>query len=188
MQIRFLCAAALALIVGCGDAPSSTPDIDAAPPADALPLSGTYQVSGTTVDTATGSERGVSGTIVVKADGDTYDTTFALATTLHGGGEPQKAELIGQGEGTIEGRTLIGTAKTQLIVALVPGVDAGFGMLPRVVTSRILNSSEASIDPDGSVRIEIESEPAPGEDYAATRTILRGRRIAAVGLKGDDEK
>ena len=160
MRIRFLRTVAIALVVGCGDAPSSQgpTDVDAAPPPDALPLSGRYQVSGTTVDTATGSERGVSGTIVVKADGDTYSTTFSLATTLHGGGEPQKAELIGQGEGTVEGRVLIGTAKTQLIVALVPGVDAGFGMLPRVVPSRSRNSSEAS------------------------------KCIAAVGLGGDDKK
>ena len=139
-------------------------------------------MSGTTVDKSTGSERGVSGTIIVKAEGSTYTSTFSLNTTLHGSGEPQKAELIGHGEGRVEGRELIGTAETQLIVALVPGVDAGFGMLPRMATARIVNSSEASITPDGNVRIEIESNPAPGEDYSPTRTTLRGKRIAAVGI------
>ena len=171
-----------ALLLACGDAPAGDASVDAAPPS--VPLTGTYQVSGTTIDKATGAERGVSGTIIVKAKGDTYTSTFSLNTTLHGAGEPQKAELIGQGEGAVDGRTLTGTAETQLIVALVPGVDAGFGMLPRVATARILNRSEASIDADGKVQIQIESEPAPGEEYTPTKTTLRGRRVADVGLGG----
>jgi hypothetical protein len=180
---RFLLCA---FVVACGDPPATQELPDVAAMRDAVPISGTYRVSGTTVDEHTGSERGVSGTIVVKAEGDTYTTTFSLNTTLLGSGEPQKAELIGHGEGTVTGRDLTGTAETQLIVALVPGVDAGFGMLPRVATARILNRANASIDTGGGVRIEIESEPAPGETYAPTRTTLRGRRIAAVGLGETD--
>lgn len=186
MPLRYLLS--VALLMACGDAPGSVesaPDVAAAQPA--APLSGTYRVSGTTVDKATGSERGVSGTIIVKAEGDTYTSTFSLNTTIHGSGEPQKAELIGQGEGTVEGRALTGTAETQMIVALVPGVDAGFGMLPRVATARMVNKAEANIGADGSVHIEIESDPAPGEEYTPTRTTLRGKRIAAVGLSKLDE-
>jgi len=177
-----------ALLLGCGDAGSdtATPDVAAATPA--APIEGTYRVSGTTVDKATGSERGVSGTIVVRTAGDTYTSTFSLNTTLHGSGEPQKAELIGQGEGMVKGRKLSGTAETQMIVALVPGVDAGFGMLPRVATARMVNTAEADIGSDGSVRIEIESDPAPGEEYPPTRTTLRGKRIAAVGLGGEPKQ
>lgn len=185
MQHRTLLLGAVALLVACGDSPSSPETADVAATGPVVPLEGTYRVSGTTVDKTTGSERGVSGTIVVKTQGNSYTTTFSLNTTLHGSGEPQKAELIGQGEGAVEGRKLIGTAETQLIVALVPGMDAGFGMLPRVATSRIVNSSTAEITPDGSVRIEIESNPAPGEEYSPSRTTLRGKRISAVGLGGD---
>lgn len=185
MHHRTLLLGAVALLVACGDSPSSSETADVAATGPVVPLEGTYRVSGTTVDTTTGSERGVSGTIVVKTKGNTYTTTFSLNTTLHGGGEPQKAELIGQGEGVIEGRSLSGTAETQLIVALVPGVDAGFGMLPRVATARIVNSSTAEISPDGSVRIEIKSKPAPGDEYAPSRTTLRGKRISAVGLGVD---
>jgi hypothetical protein len=169
----------LAACLACGDA-SETASVEAAPPA--LPLTGTYQVTGTTVDRATGTERSVSGTIVVKAEGGAYTSTFSLNTTLHGGGEAQKAELIGHGQGAVEGRVLSGTAETQMIVALVPGVDAGFGMMPRVATARILNRSEASIDENGKVLIQIESEGAPGAEYTPTRTTLRGRRVADVGL------
>jgi hypothetical protein len=183
MHVRHLLGLTAAVGIACGDA-SQTAAPDAS--AQAAPVSGTYRVTGTTVDKATGSKRAVAGTIVVKAEGDAYTTTFSLNTSLHTGGEPQKAELIGHGEGQIDGRALTGSAETQLIVALVPGVDAAFGMLPRAATSRILNRSEATIDPDGSVRIEIESDPAPGEDYAPTRTTLRGQRIADIGIAGGE--
>jgi hypothetical protein len=182
MQIRLLGLTAL-LGIACGDA--TPPETPADAGAQAAPLSGTYRVAGTTVDKATGTKRDVSGTIVVKAEADAYTTTFSLNTTLREGGEPQKAELIGHGQGTVAGRALTGTAETQLIVALVPGVDAAFGMLPRAATSRILNRSEATIEPDGSVQIEIESAPAPGEEYSPTHTTLRGERIADVGIAGE---
>jgi hypothetical protein len=170
-------------MLACGA--DEAPIAEVAARAPAAPLSGAYRVSGTTVDKTTGAERGVSGTVIVIAEGDTYTSTFDLATTLHASGTPQKAELVGRGEGTVEGRKLTGTAETQLIVALVPGVDAGFGLLPRMATTRIVNRSDATIEPDGSVTIEIESNPAPGEDYTPTRTILRGRRTSDVGIGGE---
>jgi hypothetical protein len=174
--------AALLLACGSGESPVSEEGGAALPE---TPLSGSYRVSGTTIDKTTGAERSVSGTVIVIAEGDGYTSTFDLATTLHASGTPQKAELVGRGQGRVEGRRLTGTAETQLIVALVPGVDAGFGLLPRMATTRMLNRSDASIAADGSVTIEIESEPAPGEDYTPTRTLLRGRRVSAVGIGGD---
>jgi len=183
---RLALATSAALLLACGDAEPSrrAPPVDAAPPP---PISGIYKVSGTTVETTTGSERGVSGTVILHAEGDSYTATFSLATTLHASGEAKKAELVGKGEGSITGRKLAGTAETQLIVALVPGVDAGFAMLPRRATARILNQSDATIDTDGGVQIEIESEPAPGQSYAPTRTTLRGRRVSSIGLGNDPE-
>jgi hypothetical protein len=175
--------AALLLACGSGDAPPAEAASEARP---AAPLSGAYRVSGTTVDKTTGAERSISGTVIVIAEGDTYTSTFDLATTLHASGTAQKAELVGRGDGRIEGRKLTGTAETQLIVALVPGVDAGFGLLPRMATTRIVNRSDAMIEPDGSVTIQIESDPAPGQDYNPTRTTLRGRRTSAVGLGGEN--
>jgi hypothetical protein len=178
-----LSAALVVLCLACGSA-DAPPAADSAEPVSAAPLSGTYRVSGNTVDKTTGAERSVSGTVIVITEGDSYTSSFDLATTLHASGTAQKAELVGRGEGRVEGRRLTGTAETQLIVALVPGVDAGFGLLPRMATTRILNRSDATIEPDGSVTIEIESDPAPGEEYTPTRTTLRGRRISAVGIGG----
>lgn len=176
---------ALALALACGPADAPETEVAAAPPTE-LPLSGHYRVSGVTVDRATGAERKVSGSVILTAEGDRYRSSFHLTTTLMGGGMPQKAELVGQGEGRVDGRHLSGSAETQLIVALVPGVDAGFGLMPRAATARIVNRSEATIAADGSVHIEIQSEPAAGEDYSPTRTTLRGRRIAAVGIGGEN--
>jgi hypothetical protein len=185
MRIRRSVAggAAFALLTACGGAEEPTP----AEPVVVKPLDGMYEVSGSTVEKATGSERGLSGRVIVKTEGDSYTTSFELSTTLVGSGEPQRATIRGEGEGAVEGRKLNGSAKTQMIIALVPGVDAGFAMMPRFATTRLVNSSTATIAPDGSVHIEIESTPAPGEtNYAPTRTTLRGHRLGAAGIGGGE--
>ena len=179
----WLLAASAALPLACGEA-EEAPPVSAAPPVAPEPLSGLYEVSGVTVDKATGAERGVAGTVIVDVEGGTYTTTFNLATNLPiRSGAAQRAELVGQGSGRVADRTLEGTAETQLIVALVPGVDPGFGLLPRHATAQIVNRSKAEIAPDGAVEIDIDSEAAPGTDYAPTHTKLRGRRVAAKGIE-----
>lgn len=178
----WLLAASAALPLACGEA-EEKPAVSAAP-VEPEPLSGLYEVSGVTVDKATGAERKLAGTLIVDVEGAAYTTTFDLATNVVIQGDSRHAELVGKGEGQVADRTLDGSAQTQLIVALVPGVDARFGMLPRHATARIVNTSHAVIAPDGSVRIDIDSEAAPGSDYAPTRTQLRGKRIAAKGVEG----
>jgi len=176
---HWLLAVSAAAPIACGEA--EPPAVSAQPPVEPQPLSGLYEVSGRTVDKATGAERNLAGTVIVAAEGESYTATFNLNTTILVQGDPRRAELIGKGEGRVAGRTLDGGAETQMIVALVPGVDAGFGMLPRAATTRILNQSKATIGDDGSVRIEIESEAAPGTEYAPTHTTLRGRRVSDTG-------
>jgi hypothetical protein len=177
---HWLLAVSAAAPIACGEA-NESPAVSAQPPVEPQPLSGLYEVSGRTVDKATGSERNLSGTVIVAAEGESYTATFNLNTTVMTQGDPRRAELIGKGEGRVAGRTLEGSAETQMIVALVPGVDAGFGMLPRGATARIVNQSKATIGDDGTVRIEIESEGAPGTEYAPTHTMLRGRRVSDTG-------
>jgi hypothetical protein len=178
----WLLAASTSLLLACGEV--EKPAVSAAPPVAPEPLSGLYEVSGVTVDKATGAERAVAGTVIVDVEGAAYTTTFDLATHLQVGGRAQRADLVGQGSGRVDDRTLEGTAETQLIVALVPGVDPGFGLLPRHATAQIVNRSVAVIAPDGAVQIEIDSEATPGTDYAPTHTKLRGRRVAAKGVEG----
>ena len=108
-----------------------------------------------------------------------YDTsTFDLDTVLPSADGPMHAEVIGEGEGTVSGQTLTGTARTQLVVSSTPNVDPGFAFVPRRVGTRIVSKTTATLLEDGSISIEIESDPAAGEKYAPTRTTLKGSYVA----------
>ena len=155
-----------------------------APAAEATPISGRYEVKGVTIALESGHRRDIAGTVILAEDGGTYTAAYQLQTTYPGAEEALPAEVIGTGVGTVEGRTLRGTAQTQLAMATVPGVDPGFAFVPRMVSTRIVSTSVTTIATDGSVTIEIESQSAGGEDYAPTRTTLRGKRISAAGIGG----
>jgi hypothetical protein len=148
------------------------------------PIPGMYRVSGATVDKATGEKRDIGGTVILAVEGDAYTATFHLTTTFPGtGAEPVAAEVIGKGDGKVEGRTLTGTAHTQLVVATVPGVDPNFAFIPRQVSTRLVSDSLTTIARNGSVTIQTDSRGEPGEDYSPTRTTLRGTRVAAAPLE-----
>ncbi len=171
-----LVAALLAL--GCsGDEPSGEVAV-----AEAVPIGGLYEVRGVTVAVESGHKREIAGTIILAEEGDRYTSTFNLTTTYPGAEEALPAEVIGKGDGMIEGRTLKGTAQTQLVMATVPGIDPGFAFVPRMVSTRIQSTTVATVAPDGTVNVQIENEPVAGEDYAPTRTTLNGRRVSAAGL------
>jgi hypothetical protein len=165
------------LVLACG----SEPDPGAADAAAALPIGGRYEVSGVTVDLESGHKREIAGTVILVEQGDGYTSTFDLATMYPGADQALPAEVIGKGDGSIDGRTLRGTASTQLVMATVPNVDPGFAFIPRMVGAKIESTTVAVIAADGTVSIEIENRPAPGEDYAPTRTTLSGRRVASAG-------
>jgi hypothetical protein len=178
-----LCAFAFAS-AACGreEAPvEETPAAAEAPPA---PIAGRYEVRGSTVAIASGFERHISGTVILATEGNSYTATFDLETTYPdpAAAEPIIAEVIGKGEGTIEGRTLRGTAQTQIVAATVPNVDPGFAFIPRSVSTRVISTSVTTISADGNVDIEIENRPAPGEEYQPTRTTLTGRRVEAAQI------
>ena len=169
---------AIALSAACDSGPKPGP-VDAVPPVAAIPIGGLYEVSGVT-RASTGDEREISGTIILAEEGDRYIATFNLTTLYPVGAETLRAEVIGKGEGAIDGRTLTGNASTQLVVASVPGVDPAFAFIPRTVSTRIQSTSVTEVAADGGVVIEIKSQPAPGEQYESTRTKLTGRRVSAA--------
>jgi hypothetical protein len=175
----FLVAALVAL--GC-----SGQEAELEEEVEATPIAGMYQVRGFTVAVESGHKREIAGTVILAEEGERYIATFNLSTTYPGAEEALPAEVIGKGEGTIEGRTLRGSAQTQLVMATVPGVDPGFAYIPRMVSTRIISDTLTTIASDGSVSIEIENQPAPGEDYSPTRTTLRGARTSAAGIGGDE--
>lgn len=144
-------------------------------------FTGTYRVSGETIDKATGGRREISGTIYLKQEGNRYTSRSELKTVLPGT-EAAPAQVLGTGEGTVEGQTLRGTSDTQILTS-VAGVDAGFIGMPRQVSARIRSTSVATVAPDGSIRVEIDNEPAEGETYSPTRTVLKGTRVRSDPTK-----
>ena len=155
-------------------------------PEPAVPISGLYKVTGKTVAVVSGDSREIAGTVILNETETGYTATFSLNTTAPGADQAMPAEIIGTGEGSIEGRTLSGTSDTQLVVSTVPGIDPGFAFIPRTVSTRITSKSTAVVANDGSVTIEIESEAAPGQEYLQTRTSLHGRRIGDAAIGGPE--
>ena len=179
MRVRHFAhlAALLALATACGE-PTEAPE----EAAEVSPIAGMYEVSGATIETQSGTKRAISGTIILAEDGAKYTATFNLNTTFPGPEKGIAAEVIGKGSGDIAGRTLRGTAQTQIVMATVPGVDPGFAFIPRVTSTRIESTSVTTVAVDGTVSIQIESRPAPGQQYAETRTTLRGTRVSGAGI------
>jgi hypothetical protein len=182
MRPLLLTPAAALLILACLAActvacsPSDPPDTREAAQREAV-ISGRYEVEGVTTSPGSGAGRKIAGTVILVQEGDHYTATFDLKTTYPTQGDPTPADVIGVGEGSVEGGSLAGSAKTQLVVSTVPGIDPGFAFLPRTVSTRIVSSTVADVEPDGSINIELENRAAEGESYEPTRTRLAGHRI-----------
>jgi hypothetical protein len=172
--------AVILLVLGCGAQDAEV----AGEKIEAVPIPGRYEVRGSTVAIESGHKRDIAGIIILSEEGESYTATFDLATTYPGAEAALPAQVIGKGEGTIEGRTLRGTAQTQLVMATVPGVDPGFAFIRPQVSTRLISATVATIAADGNLSIAIENQPAAGEDYAPTRTTLRGSRVSALGIGG----
>ncbi len=185
IPVLVILSASILALPGCGSergAPTdaTTPPVEATPP-DRIPpsLSGMYRVEGTTTVKGTGIEREIKGTVILAQEGNRYTATFSLATTFPTEEGPIQADVIGKGEGRVEGTSLQGTAETQIVMASVPGIDSGFAFVPRYVGPRIVSTAKGHREKDGTLLIEIESNPAEGEDYLPTRTTLRGTRVVS---------
>ncbi len=163
-------------LVACSP-PAEEVDVAAAPPPV---VSGRYDVKGMTRTPGAQDGRRIEGTVILVQTGDAYTATFELETIWPAEGSDTVADVVGVGEGRIEGGRLEGDARTQLVISTVPGVDPGFAFVPRTVTTRIDSVSIAKVSPDGSIEIELENRGAAGEQYEPTRTRLIGRRVAGA--------
>jgi hypothetical protein len=171
----------LSLALACG-APDETTTVEAIEPVD---FGGVYRVTGLTTETASGSEREIKGIVVLKQEGASYTATFDMRTGFQvdreGEGESIAVDLIGSGSGVRDGDQLRGTARTQLVRAAIPGVDAKFPFLPREIGPRIVSVTQTRMLPGNVIEVEIETQADDGESYAATTTIVRGQRLGNVG-------
>jgi hypothetical protein len=140
-------------------------------------FAGTYRVKGLTTDVARGDTRRIEGIVTLNYRGETYSASAELETEYPSDGGPVDAHVIGTGSGTPSEGRLRGSAETQLVMATVPGVAAEFAFAPRTVGPRLVSSWEAYLRRDGTLVVDLRNEPAEGEDYRPTTTLLYGTRI-----------
>lgn len=142
------------------------------------PWSGTYDVQGLTVDQRSGDTRRIQGHVVLTRKNDHWIAAAELKTEFPSHGGAVHADVIGRGDGTLQGEALVGTAQTQLVMQTVPGVDTGFGFVPREVGPRLVSDWTARWERAGELTVEMTNRGEEGEDYAPTKTTLKGRRVA----------
>ncbi|MBW2294056.1 MAG: hypothetical protein JRG94_17350 [Deltaproteobacteria bacterium] len=164
----------------------ASPEVAAEP----LQISGRYELAGVTTTPGSDQARKISGVMLIKQEGDHYSASFEFKTNFPGEGPPVDADVIGVGEGQVNGAVLLGTARTQIVVSSVPGVDTGFAFIPRMVSTRIVSTSIGEFGPGGTLSLEIQSEAAEGEDYVSTHTKMSGQRVEDSGpsFPGHNEK
>lgn len=156
---------------GPGDAP-----VEAAPP-PAEGFAGSWSVKGITQDLTRGDSRRIEGMIVLSEKEGLYNGKSDLRTKFPSEGGAVDADVIGTATGRLDGNVLGGTAETQLVLGTVPGVETEFAFIPRQVGPRITSDWTAHFRRDGTLVVQLENQPAPGEaTYRPTRTTLYGTR------------
>lgn len=171
-----LLALGLVLCTASGCKDQSAAPVDPAA-MDPIEVTGRYQMSGVTTTPGSDEKRKISGIMRIEQAGELYKASYEFKTKFPAKGGPMDADVIGVGEGQVQGRSISGTARTQIVVSSVPGVDTNFAFAPRTVSARIVSSTTGEFDPEGMLVIEIESHADEGETYQSTRTRMRGRRI-----------
>jgi hypothetical protein len=178
MSFRVLAALSLLLplLVSCG---AEETEVAAPAPSREKPLviSGMYRVNGETTPLDGSRARHIEGSVILAVEGDAYTSSFHLLTNFPGPEGLVKAEVVGKGEGRVDGRRLEGTAETQILTAMFQGVDPKFPFLPQVFGPRIESTSVATIHEGGTITLEIENRAAPGQEYVPTRTTMTGERV-----------
>lgn len=165
---------ALSSFAACDDGSPKPVDESALEP---IEVTGRYQMSGVTTTPGSDLKRKLSGIMRIEQAGQLYKASYEFKTKFPGEGAPMDADVIGVGEGKVDGRSITGSARTQIVVSSVPGVDTGFAFAPRRVSARIVSTTTGEFEADGLLVIEIESHADKGETYQSTRTRMRGRRI-----------
>jgi hypothetical protein len=170
----------LGLLLAC----SAQTDVAAPGPVSGV-LSGTYSVEGITTPEGADAGRPIAGTLIlVEQPNGAYTSSFHLRSSYPGPDGNVETEVIGQGQGLVEGRSLVGTADTQILTAAFPGIDAKFPFLARQYGPRVVSTTQAEFKADGSVTIEIQTHAAEGQDYVPTTTRMVGERSRPRGLAG----
>jgi len=150
-------------------------------------LEGYYRARGVTTEEASRHTRPIEGTILVTAlpegddagEGEGYALRFSFRTKRTTPDGSLRADLIGIGSGRVDDGALLGRTETQVIVAAIPGIDPQFAFIPGRLGPRIVSDFRMRAgDAAERFHAEIETRPAAGFEYAATRTRLDLERIS----------
>jgi hypothetical protein len=161
--------------LSCAEERPSAPSRELPP----LHLSGSYRVQGLTREVGSDQSRDIQGMLILAEADLEYSVSFHLTTMYPSQDGVLPAEVVGSGKGSVSGRSLQGSAATQLILGMVPGEAGRFPLAPRVYGPRLVSRSTGTIEDDGTLVFESRNEAAPGVSYRATRTTLRGVRVSA---------
>ena len=189
MGSRFLIIVTLAVaaVLACG---AEEREVSSSPPVPTEPIdvSGSYEVKGVTTELRSGATRDIQGMLILAQTGNAYTASFHMNTLYPTADGTLPAEVVGQGDGTIEGNELTGTAEIQLIFGIVPGAAAQFPLAPRIYGPRLVSASSGSITADGTLSFETTNEGAEGEEYPPTRTTVSGARVPSDWAKPGGRK
>lgn len=184
-RVHGILAGLFVLSLACGEVgPAGPPPVSAAPPSsiDGLAVSGHYAVRGVTVQALSGRQREIGGTLALDVHENRYAVTFELATTAPDLEGEVPVRVAGDGSGFLVGDVLTGTTQEWMSLetsARGLGEVALDAELPARAGRKIVSTSHASFEEDGSFEIVLQNYPAPGEDYEPSMTVLRGQRIDA---------
>lgn len=172
----------LLAVAACGSGEDAAP-VDAAPPvasASERAVSGTYQVEGVTVQALSGQQREISGTLHLEVAAGRYDVDFELQTMAPDFEEPVPVQVRGSGRGFVVGKVLTGTTEEWMTLVPPPGglgeVELRGVQLPARAGRKIVSTSQASFDGNGTFHIVLQNYPGPGERYEPSMTVLEGQR------------
>jgi hypothetical protein len=155
--------------------PAPTATAEAVALSDLESISGVYRVNGVTVQANTGRLRDVSGTVTLQGHGNGYTATIDLSTLYPTSTGDIPAEIEGKAFGRLVGKHLVGSAETQMRPAAGVGLSGAYGAPVEELV--VVSSFLASIDEHGNLNIQLLNDPAPGQDFSPSITVLSGTRL-----------
>jgi hypothetical protein len=144
--------------------------------AEATGISGTYDAHGAQVVEATGARRPLAGRMTFTQEGSAVEVSFHIRgmTRLRPTDRLQPVDYVGSGSGKLDGVELTGRIEVHVIPVLSSTAVASAPRKPAVV---IPNDFSGKLEPDGSLRIELEYKPRPGGPPDPLQVEVRGTRV-----------
>jgi hypothetical protein len=153
---------------------ADAPDVSAAEPRF---IGGRYAVQGTITVKDTGEKRAIGGTLILDQRGPEFRTTYQLRTRVRTEEGVVRADVIGRGDGRVDGDRIEGIAESQLITASIGGAHGATPYLPRRIGPILRQHARGSIDEHGVIKLELDYTPVEGGPTETSHVVLYGERV-----------